>query len=48
MGGLDHLLTEDVDHSLGIGIAVIGGVWRAVVYHGLVNRVVRFVGEDAR
>ena len=35
-------------HSLGIGVAKVGGMGRSVVHHGLVNRVGRLVREYAR
>ena len=39
---------EDIDHALGVRVAIVGAVRRALVDHGLVNGVRCLVGEDAR
>ena len=38
---------EDVDHALGVGVALVAVVGRPVVDHGLVDGVGGLVGEDA-
>lgn len=46
--GKGKILVEDVDHALGVRVAKVGVVRYSVVDHGLVDRVRRLVGEDAR
>ena len=36
-----------VDHSLGVAVPKVGVVRRAVVYHGLIDRIGRFVRKNA-
>jgi len=36
-----------VNEAFGIGVPFIGGVWRSIVEHGLIDGVGGFVGEDA-
>jgi len=38
---------QHIDHSFGIGVSFVGGVWRTVVDHCFVDRVCRFIGKDA-
>ena len=44
--GLVHAVL-DVDHALGVGVALVGEVRGTVVDHGLVDREGGFIGEDA-
>jgi hypothetical protein len=39
---------HNVNHAFGVRVAFIGRVRRAAVNHGLINRVRRLIGEDAR
>mmetsp|Transcript_2079 Transcript_2079/g.2978 ORF Transcript_2079/g.2978 Transcript_2079/m.2978 type:complete len:360 (-) Transcript_2079:110-1189(-) len=36
-----------IDQTLGVGVSLVGGMGRAVVKHGFVDRVGRLVGKDA-
>ena len=38
---------QHINHSFGIGVSFVGGVWRTVVDHRFVDWVCRFVGKDA-
>ena len=37
-----------LDHSLGVGVAFVGIVWRTQMNHGFIDGVGRLIGEDAR
>jgi hypothetical protein len=39
---------DDVDHPLRVRITLVGGMWRTVVDHGLVDRVGGLIRENAR
>ena len=41
-------MVQDVNHSLGIGVAQMGGVGRSIVNHGLINGICCFIRENAR
>ena len=37
-----------LDHTLGVGVSLVGIVWRTRMNHGFIDGVGRLVGEDAR
>lgn len=47
VGMLFPLPVHDIDHALGVGVAIVGVVGRTLVNHGLVNGVGGLVRENA-
>lgn len=39
-------LVHHINHTLGVGVAIVGGVWWAIVDHGLINWVSGLVREN--